>query len=359
MDNRSWLPCLTVILLISISFGVLFSDNADATGAPAITITLSQTKQTVYITEEEYSNVTFTGTVIAQIPALPPGQVLVVDLNVQEEDYQWIFDPEELIFTESGEELPFELDLWVGKMTPAGQNTVSIGARWSYSPGVLGGTVPPSTAIIEVTEYPDGVLDAPNTFTVAEGITDQLDFFVMNTGNVDTRYILEYDGVRDAENLDVEILGLVDTLDVSFDDEEAVTLTLIASDVREGDEFTLEITLMNADMEVFDTASIQIVLVEEAEPPPPDDDEPDDDDTPPPDDDEPDDDDTPPGDDDEPDDDVPSDDDDVPNDAGAGRSGFLEEIVSGMLFVILAVVVGIVIVVSIVIYVIIRITRKG
>lgn len=358
MNKRSWLPCLFVLLLIFVSMGVLLADDARATGSPAITITMSQTRQTVYITEEEYSNVTFTGTVTAQIPALPPGQVLIVDLSVREEEYQWIFDPEEMLFTESGQEIPFTLDLYVGKITPAGQNEVTIDGRWRYSPGVLGGSVGPLVVMIDVTEYDDGALDAPTSYTIAEGVTGQVDFSVINTGNVDADFILEYDGIRDADKVDVEILGLVEAVDVSFADEEVISLSMIASDVREGDEFTLEVTLMNLESEVLDAVAIQIILVEEIEPPDPgDDDVPDDDDTPS-DDDGPSDDDAPS--DDEPtDDDAPSDDDDTTDEPTSSGSGSTSSLVSGSTLMILGIIAGVAILVGIILYVVVRISRKG
>lgn len=150
---------VSIFLILVLMLGSIFiylpreKDEADAVGAPAIRIVLAQTKQTAYVAPGQDGVVTFTGYVTASIPWSPNIQYLQVTLTAEAGGWA-VSVPPALTFNKATKQQDFQLAVQVPVETSQKtQGQLSISGRWRYSPGSLGGTIDPATAIIVVKQY--------------------------------------------------------------------------------------------------------------------------------------------------------------------------------------------------------------
>ncbi len=192
---------LLSFLLMPISFMVLFTSEVDAIGAPAITIVLDSTSETVDVSPGASGIVEFTGVVTAEAPAMPPGQVLVVTLQAEAGGWP-VSAPPSMEFTNEITEHNFTVSIQIPSETSTrtqGQLTVS--GRWSYSPGTMGGTIDPTTAIINIQQYfqysisPSSSLD-----TVELGDVVDINYETINRGNGADIIVMEILNKEDLED---------------------------------------------------------------------------------------------------------------------------------------------------------------
>ncbi|MEA3558215.1 MAG: choice-of-anchor T family protein [Candidatus Thermoplasmatota archaeon] len=146
---------LMMILLLGSIFVLIPKDdeNVEAVGAPAITIQLAQAKQTAYVAPGQDGIVSFTGTAEAQIPYSPGIQYLVI--NLQADAGGWpVSVPPALTFSKAQKTQSFTISVQVPiETSQSAMGQLAVSGRWSYSPGIGGGTIPASTAIIFVKQY--------------------------------------------------------------------------------------------------------------------------------------------------------------------------------------------------------------
>ncbi len=150
---------VSIFLVMVLMLGSLFvylpkeKDEADAVGAPAVRIELAQTKQTAYVAPGQDGIVTFTGQVTATIPWSPNIQYLVVTLMADAGGWA-VSVPPSLIFSKAQKQQSFTLSVQVPVETSQKtQGQLSVSGKWRYSPGSLGGSIDPATAIIVVKQY--------------------------------------------------------------------------------------------------------------------------------------------------------------------------------------------------------------
>jgi hypothetical protein len=150
---------VSIFLILVLMLGSLFmylpkeTDEAEAVGAPAIRIELAQTKQTAYVAPGQDGVVTFTGQVTATIPWSPNIQYLVVTLSADAGGWP-VSVPPSLTFNKAQRQQSFTLSVQVPVETSQKtQGQLSVSGKWRYSPGSLGGTVDPATAIIVIKQY--------------------------------------------------------------------------------------------------------------------------------------------------------------------------------------------------------------
>lgn len=149
----------STFMMLLLIMGAMFvyipkeDEKVDAVGAPAITIQLAQAKQTAYVAPGQDGIVTFTGTVFAQIPYSPNVQYLVI--NLQADAGGWpVSVPPALTFSRAQQQQSFTLSVQVPiETSQSTTGQLSVSGRWSYSPGIGGGTIPAATAIIFVKQY--------------------------------------------------------------------------------------------------------------------------------------------------------------------------------------------------------------
>ncbi|MFO8050911.1 MAG: choice-of-anchor T family protein [Thermoplasmatota archaeon] len=128
-------------------------EEVEAVGAPAITIQLAQPKQTAYVAPGQDGIVTFSGTVFAQIPYSPNVQYLVIHLQADAGGWA-VSVPPALTFSKAQKQQSFTLSVQVPiETSQSTTGQLSVSGRWSYSPGLGGGTIPAATAIIFVKQY--------------------------------------------------------------------------------------------------------------------------------------------------------------------------------------------------------------
>ncbi|MBN1539944.1 MAG: hypothetical protein JW939_07350 [Candidatus Thermoplasmatota archaeon] len=148
-----------IFLVMFLMLGSIFiylpkeDDEVEAIGAPAITITITQPRVTAYVAPGQDGIVTFTGRVEAQIPWDPSVQYLIVTLTADAGGWP-ASNPPALIFNKATKNRDFQLSVQVPVETSKKtQQQLSLTGRWTYSPGITGGTIAASTAIISVEQY--------------------------------------------------------------------------------------------------------------------------------------------------------------------------------------------------------------
>lgn len=155
------------------------------TGSPDIRIVLDQEKIEVDVEPGNDGLTIFTGTVYCNMPpSTPPGQYCYI--NLQADAGGWPCSvPASLDFDRNHEEEDFTITVQVPTGTSScvmGQ--LSVSGRWSYSPGVSGGTIPASTAIIVVLPFSKPVISADlKNSTISVGEWGEIDIIVTNEGN--------------------------------------------------------------------------------------------------------------------------------------------------------------------------------
>lgn len=191
--------CISMMVIGASLFGVFyFSEPSDAVGQPDIAVTINQPRQTAYVKPGQDGIVTFTGTVEVKIPWDPSFQYLVVELEADAGGWP-VSNPPALIFSRQTTMRTFSLSVQVPIGTSSKtKGELVISGRWSYSPGILSGEVPPSTAIIVVDWYSQFDISCNDPIVEAErddrvGIS----ILVENEGNGDDRVRLEIENIEE------------------------------------------------------------------------------------------------------------------------------------------------------------------
>jgi hypothetical protein len=159
MIGNSKVARFGIFLVMVLMLGSIFiyipkeDEKVEAIGGPAITIRITQPRVTAYVAPGQDGIVTFTGTVEAQIPWDPSFQYLIVQLTADAGGWP-ASNPPALIFNRATKQRDFALSVQVPiETSKKTQQQLSLTGRWSYSPGIGGGTIPASTAIISVEQY--------------------------------------------------------------------------------------------------------------------------------------------------------------------------------------------------------------
>lgn len=185
---------------------------APLAGAPNIAIVLDQNEQSVSVEPGDDGILRFTGTVYCELPpSTPPGQYCIVQLQADAGGWP-VSVPPALEFDRTHEEEDFQLDIQIPiETSQRTQGQLSVSGRWSYSPGMGGGTIPPVTAIITVESYSKPLLESDaknNTFPVGKWV--EIPIRVTNAGNANDNIEIEITNVPDG----IEAYLLTDEVNV-------------------------------------------------------------------------------------------------------------------------------------------------
>ncbi len=190
-----------IAILFSASIVIAYvPTDVEAVGNPTVTIELDANKKGVEVSPGSTGIVVFDGVVKAEVPLLPPGQYLIVTLMADAGGWA-VSTPPSMTFDNTHTEERFSLSVQVPVETSQKtQGQLSISGKWRYSPGTLGGTVDPVTAIIEIEQYysytvsPREVIIKTGTDSVSEVIFD-----ILNKGNSADRISLDITNKEDLE----------------------------------------------------------------------------------------------------------------------------------------------------------------
>ncbi len=213
------LTCLGILTIITPQTGV------NAVGEPEITIALAQAKQTAYVAPGQDGIVTFTGTVFAQIPWSPNIQYLVVDLYADAGGWPTSVPPS-LTFSRAQKQQSFTLSVQVPTGTSSqSDQTVKVGGYWHYEPGMDGGEVEPTSALIFVKQYYGLDLSSESPFLEAlVEETVETTVFVENEGNGDDEIQLDIANKQDLLDAGIQALFTDERVDVGYNETAEVGL---------------------------------------------------------------------------------------------------------------------------------------
>lgn len=189
---------LTLVLIPAVAINVDGGKpDGPSAGAPTIEIVIDQSRYQVDVEPGADGVLRVTGTIHCDLPpSTPPGQYCIV--NLQADAGGWpVSVPPAFVFDRTHEEEDFSIEIQVPietSQTTTGQ--LSVSGRWSYSPGVGGGTVPASTAIILVKPYSRLAFsfDKENN-TASVGDWGELKITITNEGNAGDEVRLSIDDV--------------------------------------------------------------------------------------------------------------------------------------------------------------------
>jgi len=236
------LPISLLLIILPIIAIMTITSTSDAVGEPDIVVTIAQPKQTAYVKPGQDGILTFTGTVEADIPWAPSFQYLIVELSADAGGWP-VSNPPALIFSRQTTMRSFSLSVQVPIGTSSTiQRDLVITGRWSYSPGVLGGNIPPSTAIIVVDWYSQ--FDISSKDPIVEAERDDrvvMSLLVENEGNSNDRISLEIENIDDLA--DEGITPILADYSVSVEEGETGEAKLyIETDKRTGlDTYAIDI----------------------------------------------------------------------------------------------------------------------
>jgi hypothetical protein len=168
-------------------------------GSPNIRIDLDQEMVQVNVEPGNDGIGRFTGTVYCEMPAsTPPGQYCYVQLTADAGGWP-CSNPEVMTFDRNHEEEDFALSIQVPiETSQSTHGQLSVSGRWSYSPGALGGTIPPATAIIKVMPYSKPIVSTESrNNTIKVGKWGDIVIKVTNGGNANDEMQLEVSGIPD------------------------------------------------------------------------------------------------------------------------------------------------------------------
>jgi hypothetical protein len=215
----SWRSSFIIILLLVSQCLILIPSKTDGMGSPSITIQLEDSRKKVEVSPGSSGVLTFNGTVIAEAPIMPPGQYLVVTLMADAGGWA-VSVPPSLVFSNNVTEQPFSLSVQVPIETSVKtQGQLSVSGKWRYSPGSMGGSIEPATAIIEVEQYysyavsPKEMLTKIGTDSISEVV-----FEIINKGNAADRLTLEVMNKDELESSGVQIS--IKTEDISVPEKQ-------------------------------------------------------------------------------------------------------------------------------------------
>jgi hypothetical protein len=190
-------------LMIALSFPFFWTDDVDGVGAPAIQISLVSYNQSVDVEpDEDYDGIVqFSGTVTVLVPWSPSIQYLIVYLNATAGNGtdEWPTSTSgALTFSKQVTTQNFQVVVRVpSETTNYPQGLLTVSGRWRYSPGTMGGTIEPVTAIIYVIGYYDHALLARYSYVEAyRGDEVGYDMLVSNLGNAFDTYELSVENAN-------------------------------------------------------------------------------------------------------------------------------------------------------------------
>ncbi|MFW3145223.1 MAG: hypothetical protein ACMUIE_00240 [Thermoplasmatota archaeon] len=303
----------TVLILIVIAAIPVFNNESEAVGTPEITISvvldypgyredapLDLSTGIHYFDEDSPAVKTTTITVEGSVEVSSRFPVMVQELIVVlfagiandiygELEIEYQFTPEQMVFREMmpGETRTqnYTLQLRLDKDVPAGENWISIFGRWSYSPGIMGGTTPAGSSPLFISPVVSAGFDESEHAVYIE-IGEELEYSIdiLNNGNVyDAELSVDIEGIGDAAREDIDIEHDIEYTGEYGEKLGELTLYLDASYAEEEAEVGLELQLYDAQRTRELHNAVFTITMGSAPVPPP----ADDDDILPPDDDEP------------------------------------------------------------------------
>ncbi len=168
-------------------------------GPPDIQIIINEEMVQVNVEPGNNGIARFTGTVHCEMPpSTPPGQICTVTFMVDAGGWA-CSSPDTMEFDRNNNQEDFTVSVQVpietSRMT---SSQLSISGRWRYSPGTLGGTTDPATAIIEVLPYSQvKVTTDPDNNTVSVGKWGEIELAITNEGNLNDDIELELENIPD------------------------------------------------------------------------------------------------------------------------------------------------------------------
>jgi hypothetical protein len=248
-----------IFLIMLLMLGSIFvylpkeADEVEAVGSPAITIQITQPKQTAYVAPGEDGIVTFTGTVVAQIPWDPNVQYLVVTLTADAGGWP-VSNPPALTFSRATKQQPFTLSVQVPiETSKTTQGQLSVSGRWSYSPGITGGTITPATAIIVVDQYYQFSVGCEKPYVqVQPGSSLGFRLRLINEGNANDRLRVEVQNLKELADKGWTIQLSQDKFAVPEKQEKVLTVSVttpVKWNVWKNDVTTIQIRIISAQAE--------------------------------------------------------------------------------------------------------------
>jgi len=240
----------TIIILLSVIFIPLVPHPVDSVcpSSPGVTITIAQPKQTVNVAPGQDGIVTFTGTVMAQIPWEPKFQYLVVQLSPDADGWP-TSRPPPLIFTRQVKMKIFSVDVYVPTGTSRSYHgQFSMGGKWRFQNTTIGGTLYPATAIIVVQQYDMVVLDSPERYIkIEQGQSLHTHVKVENRGNADEHLWARINNRKELESKGWKIDLTPDKMAVQEKNSTLLELDLSSSETMELGFHTLSIKVAIAE----------------------------------------------------------------------------------------------------------------
>jgi hypothetical protein len=173
----------------------------------------------------------------------------------------------------------YTMSIMIDGLIPAGENTLWIGGRWHYEPGMGGGSISEAGIPLHIAPVTSaGFTETFAEFYIGPNDSDFIDVEIINNGNVlDPEMELQLLGLEETSESDLYIDY---TLDVSSD---FCSIRVFTGDVRPEDEWDIVVNMIDVKNEsILDSFEFTIIIMESSIPG--DDDEPpvgDDDDEPP------------------------------------------------------------------------------
>ncbi len=282
----------TVIsMLLTLFAASIIPCEAEAIGSPTITIELDDDKKGVSVSPGSTGVIRFQGTVTAEVPLMPPGQYLIVTLQADAGGWP-VSIPPSMSFTNNHTEERFEVTVQVPIETSRQtQGQLTISGRWRYSPGTLGGTIDPATAIIEIEQYYSYTVSPRETVTkTGPDSVCEVEFEVHNKGNAADRISLEVTNKDDLEGSG--IFASVKTSDLSIPEKQSkfYPVAMVTSPSASPGKYRIEVQVHSIQAEsmgdnyTYEETSCFLEVIEgyedeDDDPIPSDDDEEEDDDT--------------------------------------------------------------------------------
>ncbi|MCU0799144.1 MAG: hypothetical protein MUC62_05675 [Candidatus Thermoplasmatota archaeon] len=193
---------MVIILSVLVNCSIV-TREVNGVGRPAVTIELASYNQSVDVEPDEGNDgiVQFSGTISVEVPWSPSIQYLIVYLNATAGNGtdQWPASTSPpLTFSKQVTTQNFQVVVRVPEETtqyPQGLLTVS--GRWIYSPGTMGGSIEPVTAIIYVIGYYDHALAARESYVEGyRGDEVGYDLMISNLGNAYDTYELSVENMN-------------------------------------------------------------------------------------------------------------------------------------------------------------------
>ena len=200
------LLALGILIVGSLGFLASIDEDVEAVGAPAITITLHQSKQTAYVAPGDDGIVIFTGTVTAVAPWSPDVQTLIVHLEADAGGWV-VTNPPAMEFTKGVTEQDFAVTVQAPPETShMVQGTLTISGKWRYSPGTMQGSIDETTALIYIDQYFDCDLDTSTPSLEAEkGGNAEFIVDAINNGNANDDMTIEIINLEHLVSEDINI----------------------------------------------------------------------------------------------------------------------------------------------------------